>query len=56
MAKTRRTFTPEFKAQAVRRIADQGKSLAVNDGPIGRRGALQLGDTWPDCVLGPTRS
>ena len=28
MAKPRRTFTPEFKAQAVRRIADQGKSLA----------------------------
>ncbi len=28
MAKTRRTFTPEFKAEAVRRIADQGKSLA----------------------------
>ena len=28
MAKTRRTFTPEFKAQAVRRIAEQGKCLA----------------------------
>jgi transposase len=28
MAKTRRTFTPEFKAEAVRRIADQGKSPA----------------------------
>jgi len=28
MAKTRRTFTPEFKAEAVRRIAGQGKSLA----------------------------
>lgn len=28
MAKTRRTFTPEFKAEAVRRIAEQGKSLA----------------------------
>jgi transposase len=28
MAKTRRTFTPEFKAEAVRRIGDQGKSLA----------------------------
>jgi transposase len=28
MAKTRRTFTPQFKAEAVRRIADQGKSLA----------------------------
>ena len=28
MAKTRRTFTPEFKADAVRRIAEQGKSLA----------------------------
>ena len=28
MAKSRRTFTPEFKAKAVRRIAEQGKSLA----------------------------
>ena len=28
MAKTRGTFTPEFKAEAVRRIADQGKSLS----------------------------
>jgi transposase len=28
MAKTRRTFTSQFKAEAVRRIADQGKSLA----------------------------
>ena len=28
MAKTRRSFTPEFKVEAVRRIADQGKSLA----------------------------
>jgi transposase len=28
MAKTRRTFTPESKAEAVRRIADQGKSPA----------------------------
>jgi len=28
MAKTRRTFTTQFKAEAVRRIADQGKSLA----------------------------
>ena len=28
MAKTRRTFTREFKAEAVRRIAEQGKSLA----------------------------
>ena len=28
MAKTRRTFTPEFKAEAVRRIAERGKSLA----------------------------
>ena len=28
MAKTRRTFTPEFKAEAVRRIAEQGQSLA----------------------------
>src|SRR3954471_11091837 len=28
MAKTRRTFTAEFKAEAVRRIAEQGKSLA----------------------------
>ena len=28
MAKTRRTFTPEFKAEAVRRIFVQGKSLS----------------------------
>jgi len=28
MAKGRRTFTPEFKAEAVRRIAEQGKSVA----------------------------
>ena len=28
MAKTRRTFTPEFKAEAVRRVTEQGKSLA----------------------------
>ena len=28
MAKTRRSFTAEFKAEAVRRIAEQGKSLA----------------------------
>ena len=28
MAKTRRAFTREFKAEAVRRIADRGKSLA----------------------------
>ncbi len=28
MAKTRRTFTPEFKAEAVRRIVEQGKSLS----------------------------
>jgi transposase len=28
MAKTRRTFTPDFKAQAVRLVTDQGKSLA----------------------------
>ena len=28
MAKTRRTFTPEFKAEAVRRIGSEGKSLA----------------------------
>jgi transposase len=28
MAKTRRTFTPEFKAQAVKLVTDQGKSLA----------------------------
>jgi len=26
--RARRSFTPEFKAEAVRRIADQGKSLA----------------------------
>ena len=28
MAKTRRTFTPEFKVEAVRLVAEQGKSLA----------------------------
>jgi transposase len=28
MAKTRRTFTPEFKAQAVKLVTEQGKSLA----------------------------
>ena len=28
MAKTRRTFTPEFKAQAVTLVTDGGKSLA----------------------------
>ena len=28
MAKQRRNFTREFKVEAVRRIADQGKSLA----------------------------
>ena len=28
MAKTRRTFTPEFKAEAVRLVTKQGKSLA----------------------------
>ena len=28
MAKTRRTFTPEFKAQAVKLVAEGGKSLA----------------------------
>ena len=28
MAKSRRTFTPEFKAQAVKLVTDQGKSLA----------------------------
>jgi transposase len=28
MARTRRTFTPEFKTEAVRRIAEQGKSLS----------------------------
>jgi transposase len=28
MAKTRRTFTPEFKAEAVRLVTDQGGSLA----------------------------
>ena len=27
MAKTRRTFTRAFKAEAVRRLAEQGKSL-----------------------------
>jgi transposase len=28
MAKTRRTFTPEFKAQAVKLVTEQGNSLA----------------------------
>lgn len=28
MAKSRRTFTPEFKVEAVKRITEQGKSLA----------------------------
>ncbi len=28
MATTRRTFTPEFKAEAVRLVSEQGKSLA----------------------------
>ena len=28
MAKTRRTFTPEFKAQAVKLVTEQGQSLA----------------------------
>ena len=28
MAKTRRTFTPEFKAQAVKLVTEAGKSLA----------------------------
>jgi transposase-like protein len=28
MAKTRRTFTREFKAQAVKLVTEQGKSLA----------------------------
>jgi transposase len=28
MAKTRRRFTPEFKAEAVRLVTEQGKSLA----------------------------
>src|SRR3954454_22462572 len=28
MAKTRRMFTPEFKAQAVKLVTEQGKSLA----------------------------
>ena len=28
MSKTRRTFTPEFKAEAVRLVTDQGRSLA----------------------------
>ena len=39
MAKTRRTFTPEFKAEAVHRIAEQGKSLAE----VAR--ALDLGES-----------
>ena len=28
MAKTRRTFPPEFKAEAVRRVTEQGRSIA----------------------------
>jgi transposase-like protein len=28
MAKQRRTFTPEFKVEAVRRITEQGRSVA----------------------------
>ena len=28
MAKARRTFTPEFKAQAVQLVTEQGKSIA----------------------------
>jgi transposase len=28
MAKTRRTFTPEFKAQAVKLVTEQGRSLS----------------------------
>src|SRR3954465_5664711 len=28
MSKTRRTFTPEFKVEAVRLVTEQGKSLA----------------------------
>ena len=28
MAKTRRTFTPEFKAEAVRLVTERGKSIA----------------------------
>jgi transposase len=28
MAKTRRTFTPEFKAEAVRLVTERGKSVA----------------------------
>jgi transposase-like protein len=31
MAKTRRTFTPEFKAQAVKLVTEQGKNLADLD-------------------------
>ncbi len=29
MAKTRRTFAPEFQAQAVKLVTEQGKSLAA---------------------------
>ena len=39
MAKTRRTFTPEFKAEAVRRITEQGHSLAE----VGRD--LEIGES-----------
>jgi transposase len=34
MAKTRRTFTPEFKAQAVKLVTEQGKSLAEVAGDL----------------------
>ena len=39
MAKTRRTFTPEFKIQAVKLVTEQGKSLAE----VAR--ALDLGES-----------
>ena len=37
MAKTRRTFTPEFKAEAVRLVTEQGRSFveAAHDLDIG---------------------
>jgi len=34
MAKTRRTFTPEFKAQSVRLVTEGGKSLAEVAGDL----------------------
>src|SRR3954463_4743945 len=50
MAKTRRTFTPEFKAQAVKLVTEQGKSIAK----VARD--LDLGDSmlraWKQALAG----